>query len=123
MNCSRFISKPCEGIPQIFFILTGSNNYHIVFFSKSHLLCNFFINITGSFRSIKTIMCIHITIMDTWNPMFHNVGTYKPFASNKLANLAHSFPSNLVTTPPPGSYLYLLLTIGPAAAGGGIEGE
>lgn len=45
-------------------------------------------------------MCIHIAVMDAWNTMFHNVGAYKPFASYKLAYLSHSFPNDLVITPP-----------------------
>lgn len=101
MNGSGFFSKPCESIPDIVFILSGSDNYYIVFFSKSHLFCNFCINATGSFGSVKTIMCIHITIMDARNPLFHNVGTYKSFASNEFTNFAHSFPSDIVTMPPP----------------------
>ena len=61
--------------------------------------------------------------MNTRNPPIHNICAHKTLTTNECSDFAHFLPFNFVIMPPPGGYTIFLLIIGPAAVGGGIEGE
>lgn len=61
--------------------------------------------------------------MNTRNSLLHNICAYKTLATNESSDFSHFFPFDFVIMPPPGGYTIFLLIIGPAAVGGGIEGE
>ena len=69
----------------------------------------------------------HITYLYPWDSIFRR-GQEIPNWSRRctptyIHDFAHLFPVDFVTITPQSSYAYLLVIIGPAAAGGGIECE
>ncbi len=68
-------------------------------------LTKFFCELWGYKRfgvsSESAIVSVDLPVMDTTYTTIYKVFLLKTIAANKFANLAHSFPSNFVTMPPP----------------------
>ena len=68
-------------------------------------------------------MGVDLTIVNATNSTFGEVLFLQTITTNESSDFAHFLPLDFVIMPRPGGYTIFLLIIGPAAVGGGIEGE
>ena len=92
MNCYVFVPKPSHTDANIHIVFSSSNNNNIIFGCKSHFLSLFFSEVGSCLRSLKTIIHIHISIVDTRNSFFNNISSDKSFATNESTNFTHFLP-------------------------------